>query len=46
MPLGPSVSAIHSIISPDFSAQVLYMSMLASPDWVWLAWFRSVGTSS
>ena len=46
MPLGSSVSFIHSIISPDFSAQVRYMSMLASPDWVWFAWLMSVGTSS
>ena len=46
MPLGSSVSFIHSIISPDFSAQVLYSSMLASPAWVWFAWFSRVGTSS
>ena len=46
MPLGSSVSFIHSIISPDRSAQVLYSSMLASPAWIWFAWFSSVGTSS
>ncbi len=46
MPLGSSVSFIHSIISPDFSAQVLYSTMLTSPAWVVEAWLRSVGTSS
>lgn len=37
MPSGSSVSAIHSIISPDFSAQVRYSGGLMSPDCVWLA---------